>query len=111
MNIIFLLSGVPIIFLRLCEPFVLQELKKVCRRQILRDKGYQGNNVQYSKESLDTFLNSALNIEFVTLIIQGVTNVMDLEIYASEVDASETFIGAIRETALNINNISVKNAN
>jgi hypothetical protein len=72
-----MMSGIPIVLLRICEPFVFEELllqlsKLSCQKTVKIRR-----TVQYSKESLDSFLNSAINIEFVSLILQGVISSMD----------------------------------
>lgn len=66
---IFLSSGIPIVFLRICEPYVFEELLRQTNRIFCQNRLQLTRKVQYSKESLDSFLNSAINIEFVSLIL------------------------------------------
>lgn len=53
---------------RLSDPYIWKELKRVlkCRKQ----------KSKYSSAPLSSFLNSAMNIEFVYLILNGVNLVM-----------------------------------
>jgi hypothetical protein len=79
MDFLFPLVGVLIMLLRICEPFVYKKLKRQLQQLFFKDK-YKAQKIDYSKDSLNSFLNSALNIEFVSLILQGVTNTMDSQI-------------------------------
>jgi len=47
---------------------------------------------KYSSNSLDSFLNSAMNIEFVYLIIQGINCFMNLAIDQSRASSTASFI-------------------
>lgn len=53
-------AGIPLALLCLYEPFVL---KNICGRK----------NSKFANESLGNFLNSAMNIEYVCLILTGIT--------------------------------------
>jgi len=64
----------PEFLIRLTEPYALQTVKEI----VCKKKGTQ----QYADQSLDSFLNSAMNIEFVCIIIKGVNNYMDLALDA-----------------------------
>ena len=72
--IIDLICGVGIAFLRLREPYIFNELLRVCRIKRKRQRDKLGDN--YSEESLNSFLNSAYNIEFVSVILKGMNKHM-----------------------------------
>ena len=70
-----MLPGIPIAILRLREPYVFEELKfKIL--SCLRIKPKSTKRLKYSKESLDTFLNSTMNVNYVSTILIGITNKM-----------------------------------
>jgi hypothetical protein len=60
------------VFIRLAEPYVWTnfkaDLRKLCK---CKKKGEQ-KRAKFSKESLDSFLNSAMNIEYVYLLLLGI---------------------------------------
>jgi hypothetical protein len=58
-------------FARLSEPFILQTLKE----QLCCCKSKK--KLDLSSENLNTFMNSAMNIEFVLLILKSVRNFMN----------------------------------
>lgn len=62
--------GILLALIRLFEPYVWQtfrtEVLKLCGRK------YRAKKLKYSAESLDSFLNSAMNIEFVYIILLGI---------------------------------------
>ena len=53
--------------IRLGEPYVWQSLKQTCC-----GKNHIEKRVKFSEESLNSFLNSALNIEHVYIILTGI---------------------------------------
>lgn len=76
--------------------------------QFFRCKVKHTRKIKYSGESLDSFLNSSLNVEFVTLILKGVTKQMidydivdsfkSLKDYSVRIDEYETLRQEINET-------------
>ena len=54
---LFVIIGPLIIYLRLSEPYVLQELRYQFKRCFCR-RSKRSNKIKYSAESLDSFLNS-----------------------------------------------------
>ena len=70
--------GVLIAVIRVSEPYVWTNLKAdliqlfTCNR-----KGKTIERAKFSKESLDSFLNSAMNIEYVYLILMGITTYLE----------------------------------
>ena len=65
--------------IRLREKYVYQEFvitfkRFFCFKDLTKRKNL--NKVSYEEDSLDSFLNSAMNIEFVYIILQGVVNHM-----------------------------------
>ena len=71
--------GIFLAAIRLLEPYVMINFKKDIsfRRTETISKRIDSNKVQFSKESLCSFLNSAVNIEFVYLILVGINKFMD----------------------------------
>lgn len=63
-------------YIRLQEPYVLQTLKQflrsLCCFQRCKPKESKKPKVKFGDESLCNFLNSAMNIEFVSLILVGI---------------------------------------
>lgn len=80
-SIFYVLSGMPIVILRLREPYVMQELLKrfpVCRILCCKVRSKkQKKRELFSSEGKDSLLNSAMNIEYVSLILTGVVGIMD----------------------------------
>lgn len=74
-SLVFLVPVIPIVLLRVCEPYVFQELtiqvRKLCRKDSTSNK-----TIKYSDESLDTFLNSSMNVQYVVTILVGINNQM-----------------------------------
>jgi len=68
--------GVLIALVRLLEPFVLSTLVEAVRK--LCPVGQSHAKTLYSKQALCSFVNSAMNIEYVYLILVGVNQFMDL---------------------------------
>ena len=70
---LYVIAGIPIAFIRISEPFVWSIFKKSfyqrCRSRQIVEKM---KTKKFSQESLDTFINSAMNIEFVYLILLGI---------------------------------------
>ena len=77
MRLSFAIVGVPIAMLRLSEPYVKQVFAETFCSSKLQQSMISQQRVRYSSDSLDSFLNSAMNIEFVYLIILGVDSCMD----------------------------------
>lgn len=77
-NSILFSLGIFLAAIRIVEPYVLKNFKQdmLCKRRskIVR---LDLNKMQFSKESLCSFLNSAVNIEFVYLILVGINKFMD----------------------------------
>lgn len=63
--------GIVIFYIRLCEPYILSKIKNLWGSKLRKRENF-------TKESLDSFLYSALNIEFVYIILLGINNYMDL---------------------------------
>ena len=81
--IVYYLLGALLAYIRLVEPFVLRNLKTelklfwykiTCRK---RSNYKKLKKPKFSKESLCSFMNSAMNIEFVYLILIGINNFME----------------------------------
>lgn len=68
---VFIVPGIPIAILRMSEPYVLQEIKRIWYKLTCR-KNVKVKSVKYSKESLDTFMNSSMNLELVAGILKGI---------------------------------------
>lgn len=81
--------GIPMAYVRLHEPYVWQIVKKELNNLLKRcfkrktKSDYEEEpdktepltpKIKYSSASLDSFINSAMNIEFVYLILIGITN-------------------------------------
>jgi hypothetical protein len=67
-----LLYITPFILIRVSEPYVQEILKEIiCKKRSKMKK-------KFAEQSLDSFMNSAMNIEFVYIILKGVKNYMDL---------------------------------
>jgi len=73
--------GIPLALVRFLEPFVLQEFIasfwKTLRSLRCQKEKKKRKRVRYSHEPLCAFVNSAMNIEFVYLILLGINNFMD----------------------------------
>ena len=84
---IFSFIGMPIVLIRFLEPFVLQEFLISSRKIMLRikkifccqsaEEASQKKKMKYSHESLCSFVNSAMNIELVNVILLGIGSLMD----------------------------------
>lgn len=87
-GVCFVLSGITIFFLTICEPLVYMEIEKSARRifkiNSKRRRKQRKNKTSFSGQSLEHFLNSAINVEFVSIILQGVTKMMKLHIEEEE---------------------------
>jgi hypothetical protein len=60
------------------EPYVLRNFREdFCCKKKNKASRYHQNRLQFSKESLCSFMNSAVNIEFVYLILVGINKFMD----------------------------------
>jgi hypothetical protein len=67
--IVISLAGILASLIRLCEPFVWNALKAQMRCKAQK-------KAKYSTDSLNSFVNSAMNVEFVCLILVGVCTFM-----------------------------------
>lgn len=103
---LYFLSGAPVSLLRLFEPYVLQELKNVMNRYLCCSKKKENTKIKYSKESLDSFLNSALNFEFVSIILFAVNKHMG-ELSALELNMTLEKMKSLRE--IDMNEVEVAN--
>ena len=70
----YIVAGIPMALLRINEPYVWNTLKNEVRSLCnCGKKDSQAKKIKkYSSESLDTFINSAMNIELVYLILLGI---------------------------------------
>ena len=71
--------GIFLAAIRLIEPYVLKNFKKDLsfKKTETKSRRIDSNRKQFSKESLCSFINSAVNIEFVYLILVGINKFMD----------------------------------
>ena len=77
MSTVLQLNGICLAFVRLIEPYVWQTFKaEVVRLLNIETKK---TKVKFEAESLDSFLNSAMNIEFVYLILLGISCSVEVE--------------------------------
>jgi len=81
LDYIFDILGIILAFLRLMEPFVMQEFLRNVRKFLhwvaCRRVKRKGLTLNYSKEPLCSFVNSAMNVEYVSVILLGITNLME----------------------------------
>lgn len=78
------MSGILLALIRLAEPYVFKQLYheflnlgrkcKFCKKQ---KKITKIEKIKFSNEALCSFVNSAMNIEFVYIILLGINNFMD----------------------------------
>lgn len=75
---VLMIDGVLLALIRLCEPVIWTNLKadisswcRCCCKQPKRSS--------YAKETLDSFLNSAMNIEYVYLLLVGISTYYDTQ--------------------------------
>ena len=73
LDYVFIASRLINVFIRVSEPLIWHELKKSFCKSTLKKQ-------IYSDEALSSFLNSAINVEFVYLILNGVKQSIDQEI-------------------------------
>ena len=66
--------GIPLAFSRLIDPFLFKVLRKSFCGKRKKD-----GELEYFDESLLSFLNSALNVEFVYLILLGIKKFVRVE--------------------------------
>jgi hypothetical protein len=70
---VYILAGIPMAIIRITEPYVWSHLKKDLRKVgCFKTKKDADKKKKYSTESLATFINSAMNIEFVYIILLGI---------------------------------------
>ena len=79
-------GGFPLAMTRILEPYVFQVVKKdiLCCFYKKKAKKYK-----YSTQSLNSFLNSAMNIEYVSLILLGINNFMSVKDNTSQMQSME----------------------
>ena len=87
---------IPLALLRLAEPFVYYEIFNQCRNfayciaNLCCMNKYKRSKSQIFRndrsDSLDSFLNKSCNIEFVSLILLGINNFMDLQKHLYEIE-------------------------
>lgn len=65
------MSGIFLAVIRLAEPYVFQQLRASFCKNTKQEK------CKFCKEALCSFVNSAMNIEFVYIILLGINNFMD----------------------------------
>lgn len=73
---LFVILGPAIIYLRLSEPYVFQELQFQLKRAFCC-VSKRNDQINYSSESLDSFLNSNLNIELVSILLVSIERTMN----------------------------------
>ena len=88
------LIGIPMALIKISEPFVYFEIigsaknvfrtltNTICcksKAQKEQDLLKAKKSGKYVSEPLDSFLNQSINIEFVSLILMGINNFMDLQ--------------------------------
>lgn len=79
------LSGIILALIRLSEPFVYNHFKRDVKKFFSKffkkkDNMVEEKEEKFSNEPLCAFANSAMNIEFVYLILLGINNFMDNQI-------------------------------
>lgn len=57
---------------RLSEPFVWYAIVDDLKSMLRCRKQSSTNKLKYSKESLNSFINSAMNIEYVFIVLTGI---------------------------------------
>lgn len=94
------LLGVLLAFVRASEPYVLTniiaDLYDVYNFLLCRKNKTLIKRAKFSKESLDSFLNSAMNIEYVYLILLGINTYLGKS--EEEAFAKILYIDAARKT-------------
>ena len=63
-------SAIILVAIRVSEPFIWQELKRICTRSKPKMHMYQ-------TKSLTSFLNSTINVEYVVMILKGISAVLE----------------------------------
>lgn len=97
------INGFFIAIVRLSEPYVFEQLKKIFK------KTEQKKSDKYAEESLCHFVNSVMNIEFVYLILIGIDNFFGRNIDAISNDSKINITkGVDRITVLSISQVSYK---
>jgi len=72
------LSGVSFAIIRIVEPYVWDNFKEFLKDIFYLNVGAKGKR-KFTKESLDSFLKSAMNIEYVYLILLGINQTNERE--------------------------------
>lgn len=71
--------GIFLAAIRIWEPYVLKNIKFSFKSETKIEKSKRDymNRLQFSKESLCSFMNSVVNIEFVYIILVGINKFME----------------------------------
>jgi hypothetical protein len=85
-------NGLSMTCIRLAEPFVWTNLKTDLRKLFRCKKSEKQKRAKYSKESLDSFLNSAMNIEYVYLLLLGINFTLSNEQHLNPGDQEITIV-------------------
>ena len=97
---------------RFFEPFVFSTFTEDFEKYILRRKQVKSKRLKFSKESLDSFLNSAMNIEYVYLILLGInTYIEQQEKYDKICIVNKNNMSKIKFERVNIRNSRKWNVN
>lgn len=101
--------GVAMTITRLSEPYVWTNLKADlskwfnCKREKVK-------RAKYSKESLDSFLNSAMNIEYVFLVLKGINFMLDKnDIYKKGNGQKIRITKSLEQTVIKFDQVDLKN--
>ena len=103
--------GIFLALVRLMEPFVMREFmckaKKLWSWLTCRKHRFKEFKLKYSEEPLCSFVNSAMNIEYVSVILLGITNLMEnrkkMNLQAGKTSVLEEYLDRIE------NGIHLKN--
>lgn len=106
-------SGIVVALIRVSEPFVWTNIKADIN--YLGFKCCNKKRAKFSEESLDSFLNSAMNIEYVYLLLLGINTYLekdtDLEHEKKMMTSSKNNQSKIILTKLEFKNASKWNVN
>lgn len=90
--------GILLAIMHITEPHVWQKLKS----QMCKSK--QGKKVKFSEKSLDTFLNSAMNVEYVYIILNGISDMFEAQ------DGNKRVVKYNSREKVKIDNVSINNS-